>query len=414
MNTATKEEAANKAAELYMAVIHRGWDQVLASIKTPKTPKALRPPVAPAPAPSAALPPVTIGAVIEASMRLSTASPRSKEMYAGALRRIVAGAFEIDKGNWDSPSPRHFAKWRAKVDAIPLADLTPAKVLSWRNRYLEKASLANRDSAAVSVNYFLRNARAIFSRKVMPFLEQEMKLPSPLFFEGITREREPSPRYRSRIDAAALLSAAQSELATADPEAFKMLLLSLVFGLRRSEADTLLWSQFDFDRNILRIEDTEEHRLKSRDSADDVDMDPETCALFRGLYAKAKDRRFVLETTLRPGHQPKTRYYRAEGTQRRLMAWLREKGVTDRKPIHTLRKEIGAIIASREGIYAASRYLRHADIQTTTRFYADKKKPITAGLGAILSQSPSNVVEADFASSHPGAEPNDNEAISSR
>jgi hypothetical protein len=51
------------------------------------------------------------------------------------------------------------------------------------------------------------------------------------------------------------------------------------------------------------------------------------------------------------------------------------------KPIHELRKEIGSIIASEEGIFAASRYLRHSDIRITSAIYADQKKAIIPSVG---------------------------------
>jgi hypothetical protein len=47
------------------------------------------------------------------------------------------------------------------------------------------------------------------------------------------------------------------------------------------------------------------------------------------------------------------------------------------KPLHTMRKEIGSIIASENGIFEASRYLRHSDIRITSAIYADKKKTVT-------------------------------------
>ncbi len=47
------------------------------------------------------------------------------------------------------------------------------------------------------------------------------------------------------------------------------------------------------------------------------------------------------------------------------------------KPLPTLRKEIGGIIASEHGIFEASRYLRHSDIRITSAIYADKKKVVT-------------------------------------
>ena len=35
------------------------------------------------------------------------------------------------------------------------------------------------------------------------------------------------------------------------------------------------------------------------------------------------------------------------------------------KPLHEMRKEIGALVATQHGIYDASRFLRHSDITTT-------------------------------------------------
>ena len=57
--------------------------------------------------------------------------------------------------------------------------------------------------------------------------------------------------------------------------------------------------------------------------------------------------------------------------------WLRIHGVDALKPLHTMRKEIGSIIASEHGIFEASRYLRHSDIRITSAIYADKKKTVT-------------------------------------
>jgi integrase len=393
LETGVKEEAARRAAELYRDILTKGWAEALAKYR-PEPPK---PEPEPEPVP-VVVPPVTIGQVIAASRRLSSARGGSKETYERALRKIAADVFGIpEKGKLKG----HGEAWRAKIAAIPLADLTPAKVLAWKNAKLEAAGLAERPSVAVTVNSTIRNAKALFSKRIRPFLEAEMELPRPLFFEGILPEKEPSPRYRSKVDGVALLRAAYSELSASNPEAFKMFLLVLVFGLRRSEADSLLWSQFDFQKGVLRIEDTEFHRLKSSDSAGEIDMEPETVALFRGFKRNAKGP-FVLEGSpfarLELGEKRKSRSYRTEITHVALSRWLRAQGVTDKKPIHAMRKEIGSIIASRDGIFAASRYLRHSDIRITSRIYADKKTPVTAGLGAILGECAPNVIAASFGS----------------
>ena len=79
-----------------------------------------------------------------------------------------------------------------------------------------------------------------------------------------------------------------------------------------------------------------------------------------------------------------------------MLAWLRAKGVPPAKPLHTMRKEIGSIIASEHGIFEASRYLRHSDIRITSAFYADKRKTVTPKTFAGLLGNQTNAQKGDF------------------
>ena len=388
LHTASRAEAATKAANIYRNLVGKGWEDALRIHKPKVEVKA------------EIIPPATVGGLIAVCMRLSNARRESLEAYAKALRRIASGVFEITDGKKFDAFKGGRTEWQQKIDAKPLADLTPSAVLAWRNKFMKAARTPEaRGRAAVTVNSLVRNAKALLSKKVRPFIEQEMQLPFPLFFEGVSAEPEPSLRYRSKIDAEAILRAAQSELASQDTEAFKLLLLTLVCGLRRSEADTLMWSQFDFGKRVLVIEDTEHKRLKSKDSAGDIDLEPELCALFQGYMAKGQSP-FVLEPSKRnriaATQERVTRGYRCEPTHKSLLTWLRQHGVSGIRPIHTLRKEIGAVIASRDGIWKASRYLRHSDIRITSKLYADKKIPVTSGLGCFLAPAADKVLEADF------------------
>ena len=45
----------------------------------------------------------------------------------------------------------------------------------------------------------------------------------------------------------------------------------------------------------------------------------------------------------------------------------------------------GSQVCDRNGIYAASRALRHASVAVTAAHYVDKKSKVTSGLGAVLS-----------------------------
>jgi len=93
---------------------------------------------------------------------------------------------------------------------------------------------------------------------------------------------------------------------------------------------------------------------------------------------------FVIESRGNIERSNITRSYRSKGALDFLRGWLRKNGVDSIKPIHELRKEVGSIIASEEGIFAASRYLRHSDIRITSAFYADKKNRVVPSIGKGL------------------------------
>ena len=71
-------------------------------------------------------------------------------------------------------------------------------------------------------------------------------------------------RYRSSIDAGQLTRAAQKELALADPPVPLAFLLALGAGLRRGEIDRLEWAAFQWNHNVIRIEDHTAPRAQDR------------------------------------------------------------------------------------------------------------------------------------------------------
>lgn len=379
LETAEKAAAAGKARKIYLDIVGKGWEGALA-IHRPMATKAKKS--------------ATVGALIESAARHSKVRPETFETYAKALRRLALGVIGAKEPTKQTAAS--IAERRALADSIRLDKLTPAAVNAFKVQFMREAEgTAKQRSAAITVNSIIRNSAAMMKKKgrVREFVAGEIELPAELWFDGIEKEPEPSLRYQSKIDAGKILAAAQTELS---PEPFKALMLTLALGLRRSEADTLLWSQFDFEAGTLEICDTEEKRLKSRDSAGVLSLDAELSALFRGFYANRRGEG-VLETPKGARVEVrKARGYRCEPTFKALIAWLRGKGVSGAKPIHILRKEIGSIIATREGIFAASRYLRHSSIQITSQIYADMKKPVFAGLGGFLAAPSENVVQGEF------------------
>jgi len=181
----------------------------------------------------------------------------------------------------------------------------------------------------------------------------------------------------------ALIAAAKEELKPSEPEVYKAFLLGLFAGMRRAEIDLLEWRMLDREKHVIRLQETEWLKLKTEDSAGEITVDTEVLnELFE--FKQASTSQFVI-TSDRPARNDSARvYYRCEQVFERLNDWLRSKGVTANKPLHELRKEIGALVATQHGIYAASRFLRHSDITTTARHYADHKARISVGLGKLL------------------------------
>jgi integrase len=274
------------------------------------------------------------------------------------------------------------AGWRRST-RIRLADVTPAKVQEWKRAFIARAGddPVKLRSARTSFNSFLRRAKSLFGPKCLKHLT--LQLPSPLPFEGIAFEPRQNMRYRSNIDAAALLKAAQRDLADEDEPVFLAFLLALGAGLRRIEIDRLEWAAFQWDHHLIRIERTRHFDVKTEHSIGDVQVDPELMAVFRGYAARPRSS-FVIDA----GDDGRRHWdqYRAKEVFERLSGWLRDHGVTARKPIHELRKEFGSMVNRAHGLSAAKDQLRHADIGVTAAHYVDRPRKATSGLGALLQR----------------------------
>jgi integrase len=216
----------------------------------------------------------------------------------------------------------------------------------------------------------------------------ELQLPEPPPFKDVEFYPRQSAKYFSRIDAKALLQKAAAELSQSEAPAFIAMLLAIAAGLRRGEIDALTWGQIDFGRQLIRIEPTDKAGLKTAGSRAEVPIDENVTALLRGQFASVKKTSaFVIEAEGAKGGQKKWgQHYRADAVFDRLTLWLRDNGVTARKPLHELRKELGALVTAEHGIYAASRVLRHSTVATTAAHYTDLKTRPVVNVGAWLAE----------------------------
>jgi integrase len=374
LNTANRDKAARTAAEIYAHLSALGWKSTLARFAGETAPERI------------AATKVTVGEYLAAAEAVFDRKPKTFRLYATYFRRIIAEIFDIDGANarWDYRAGGRDA-WVKRINAVRLSAITPARLQEWRVAFVKRASdPAARASANRTSNSYLRCARCLFSAKIVPFVSEKLELPDPLPFAGLKIERPRAPKYQGRVDVPVLITAARNELRHSDPDAYICLLLAIGAGLRKGEIDSLRWPQINFGRQTLRVEISEHADLKTDESADEIEIDDALVAELR-IHMKGGSGPFVVGSPRRAKINLAGQYYRCQPTFERLYAWLRKKGITDKKPLHVLRKEFGSIINQRYGLYAASAALRHRNISTTAGHYVAHKGRIMFEFGDLLS-----------------------------
>jgi integrase len=368
LETSNKTTAANRARDLYVAILAGGWEQALRLYRPERAVKTGE---------------VTIGQFLAELKTKANLNPGTLESYAVAFRGLVADIFQIEGNKFDYRGGGRDL-WIEKINAIRLDAITLERVQAWKRTFIARAGDDPRKqrSARISVNSYLRRAQCLFGPKAIKHCA--LTLPSPLPFAGIDFEKRQSSRYHSNIKPAKLAKAAQKELAEGDPPAYLAFLLALAAGLRRMEIDRLQWPAFDWDKKVIKIRRTRVFEPKTETAVRDVWIDPEVLTVFRNDYAlRGTLDSFVIEGLNLSGPD---KNYRAKAVFDRLSNWLREHGVTALKPLHELRKEFGSMVNRAHGLSAAKDLLGHADIGITAAYYIDKPHQVTSGLGSLLEK----------------------------
>jgi integrase len=312
-------------------------------------------------------------------------SRRAGNLYEEALSRLrydYAG-----KGN---------EAWAQAVDRLPLSKVTPAVVNRWKNARVNAAGEGNtqaRNRATISVASVMRQARSLFSeKKILKFVRSEIpNLPEVLPFHEVTIDRAKIKRFSVQVGWDELWPAALSELAS-EPEVMKGFCLAAWGGLRRREMDALTWDNLDTKRGVLKVAVNEHYAGKTDDSRREIPLPQEITDYLsqRKNFEKAKDGDFLIKGN--HSVSQRTRGYRCKKVWSRLIAWLREQGLNDPRPIHYLRKLVGDTLANQKGIYATSNFLRHSSVQVTQAYYVSGKATdapdITAAMGGKVIAFP--------------------------
>ena len=229
-----------------------------------------------------------------------------------------------------------------ETGARRLADLTPAALQHWIRASRLKP---------ISLRSVLKNAACVFSKPSL----QSMELPdmdNP--FARLVRpkvDREPF-NAPARTWITQLMRQGIDELSGGVRLAFG---LALGTGLRWGEIVCLTWE----------------------------DVRPESVCIAAGK-AKGRRARVVPLGVLVGGVLKAARGRGAvvsgdcEEVHAALCAWLRNHGVSDRKPVHFLRKCFGSLAVADHGVFIASKLLGHSNINLTASAYAGQVDQLPA------------------------------------
>lgn len=350
--------AADKARNYYLRMKAIGLPALLAELRPDIRPDRV----------------CTVGEYLAAARPFAKARPRVFDQYAAALRRVFALVLDLE-----GPAERFYAKgeaaaaWRAKLDNLRLDAITPQDVEKWRVAFVNaEPDHAKRKARAVSVSTYLRNAKGAFARKILAQLAPQdgkaaVCLPAPLPLAGLTAPAT-SRRFRPQVKALELYNAALRDFAD-KPDTLCAVMLLLTGGLRRGEADLLEWSNVNLADGKITITATEFFTPKTEEGDRVVKLPPDVATLLRARRKGRRDAVFVLDGPA-PKNSAKGYEYRADAWPV-LTAWLREQGVTDATPLHSLRKHAGSLVYDAGGIEAARRFLGHKRIATTSASYLE-------------------------------------------
>ena len=237
-----KGAAASKAAEICRTLDRFGWDAALKDFK----PQALKrnEPVPAVPVNESP----TVGEYLAVVQEWAGLSLTTLAGYSRMLRLVVSeiAGVKKDASRFDA-SKGGLTRWRAKVDAVKLAAMTPDAVQKWKLGFVKKAGAepTAQVRAKLSFNSIIRQVRGLFSKRVLGLIRSRVVLPEPLPFADVElfKKLRAYLRYQSNVDAMALLGTARDELADKEPEQFKVFVLALCCGLRRNELDKLAVTQ---------------------------------------------------------------------------------------------------------------------------------------------------------------------------
>jgi len=381
LTATTRKEAATEAKQLWLEVKANGWGAAdgFSRKKTLPSPNTMEA------NPDASPPRVTVSQLLDSARSiLVDVRPRSMAEYIRALRTIVSQANGINRSGSGG-----LVRWRGEIDQHDLLLFTRDVVQSWialRMGSEHDASV----SAKRTVKSILQNAQSLFKADVLSDLERRIGIRIESPFKNLRRPAPKTVRHQSKFDLDALLDDARQELRGGNSIQFqiwKILLLTVAGGLRRGELDRLRWRNIDLKSNCIYVSESE-GEAKTATSIGGVKLDDEVVREIE-RWPKGSPDDYVIPSC----KDPQIPQYRAGMHFWDAIGWLRDYEVNGekpfssskvQKPLHELRKEAGSRVYNTHGLHAAKVFLRHDNIETTSRHYLDSTPRFAVEIGNAI------------------------------
>jgi integrase len=360
LDTGNKQTAAERAAAFYSSARDEGWDAAVSAFGTRRKPTP--------PPPASA----TVGDVIRVIEERGTHLRQSTKLRIySALRVISASASGIAEYDLKATNAAKSAR-RDRIDRIDLATVTPDLVRRWQRDFIAGADddlhlACKKRSSDGTLAAF---SRAWTAALAPHYADAGLTMPSNPA-KSVRLFRLKTPRYKSDVDAGALVRDAKDQLSG---DGYRTLVLALQFGLRRAEVDRIQWQHVDLVTGQLSVQGTEAGATKTGASERTLDISPGMAAVLAEWKEEAIGDYVVAPlAALRPKRWSS---YRADAAFEEVLRWLRARGWDSAQPLHQLRKEFGSMVSMNFGVFEASEALGHSDVRVTAALYVAAKRAI--------------------------------------
>ncbi len=315
-------------------------------------------------------PELTVGEVLTAFESFATVenlSPQTIRGYRNTLKILIRGA----KGSIDP-------------DQFPVAQLNASTVYAYKQSVSAtepEADDTRRRQLEASANSIIRQAKGVFSSRALEHYRQvcHLEIPGTIAAFRTAPGFGDTTKHDYSIPSDAVLAATFKSLAPMvdhDRDLYVAVWLALGFGLRKSEIAAVRAGWFHISDSGVSLElmstvipgtTEEKSTTKNMERRPTINCTNGAWTHLQPIVAALQPHDYLISA--------KTATGRCEEVFRRVSVWMGSLGWSTTKTMHEWRAYAGCQVAMRDGIEAASRWMRHSSIVLTQRFYGRYLRP---------------------------------------